>query len=188
MGRRRLLWQVRWLSLRMSTTLQSPWEQALSCHWKMSHRGRVHWCQGEHGWETPAGEGGKNWSFPVPLPPAQFPPTPCVPLSQEPDQSFHCAGFSVVLRGGRSSELSRVLALITVEASPAFPTGNSRHWCHPARRKIAEVLIQSIKNYDNVQNTRAEGGHTLKMSALRVPALRGAGIQGPTPNPEAICN
>lgn len=79
-------------------------------------------------------------------------------------------------------------SLITVEASPAFPTRNSRHWCDPARRKIAEVLIQSIKNYDNVQNTRAEGGHTLKMSALGVPALRGDGTQGSTPNPEAICN
>lgn len=40
------------------------------------------------------------------------------------------------------------------------------------RRKIAEVLIQSIKNYDNVQNTKAKGGHTLKMSALGVPAPR----------------
>lgn len=127
-------------------------------------------------------------SPPRPIPSPPLPPPPRVPLSQEPDQSFHCAGFSVVLRGGRSSELSRVLALITVEASPAFPTRNSRHWCDPARRKIAEVLIQSIKNYDNVQNTRAEGGHTLKMSALEVPALRGDGTQGPTPNPEAICN
>lgn len=40
------------------------------------------------------------------------------------------------------------------------------------RRKIAEVLIQSIKNYDNVQNTKAKEGHTLKMSALGVPAPR----------------
>lgn len=136
------------------------------------------------------GRVGRTGPFPCPSPTHPIPPPhPRVPLSQEPDQSFHCAGFSVVLfRGGRNSELSRVLALITVEASPAFPTRNSRHWCDPARRKIAEVLIQSIKNYDNVQNSRAEGGHTLKMSALEVLALRGDGTQGPTPNPEAICN
>lgn len=97
------------------------WEQALPCHWMMSHRGGHFGARVSMGGKLQLGRVGRTGPIPCPSPPP--PPSALVTGSQIKASTVRAFLLFSGERGAVSS---------ASPCSPAFPTRSSRHWCDPA--------------------------------------------------------